>query len=45
VFKNPENAGMVRKISFQAKSYLFNLNEMFKNFGSGWFWLITIEAR
>jgi hypothetical protein len=35
VFKNPENAGMVRKISFQAKSYLFNLHEMFKNSGSG----------
>jgi hypothetical protein len=25
---------MVRKISFQAKSYLFNLHEMFKNSGS-----------
>jgi hypothetical protein len=35
VFKNPENAGMVRKISFQMKSYLFNLQEMFKNSGSG----------
>jgi hypothetical protein len=35
VFKNPENAGMVGKISFQAKSYLFNLHEMFKNSGSG----------
>ncbi len=34
VFKNPENAGMIRKISFQAKSYLFNLHEMFKNSGS-----------
>jgi hypothetical protein len=34
VFKNTENAGMVRKISFQAKSYLFNLHEMFKNSGS-----------
>jgi hypothetical protein len=34
VFKNPENAGMVRKISFRAKSYLFNLHEMFKNSGS-----------
>jgi hypothetical protein len=36
VFKNPENASMVRKISFQAKSYLFNLHEMFKNSGSDW---------
>ncbi len=35
MFKNPENAGMVRKISFQMKSYLFNLHEMFKNLGSG----------
>jgi hypothetical protein len=35
VFRNPKNAGMVRKISFQAKSYLFNLHEMFKNSGSG----------
>jgi hypothetical protein len=35
VFKNPENAGMVRKMSFQAKSYLFTLNEMFKHLGSG----------
>ncbi len=35
VFKNPKNAGKVRKISFQAKSYLFNLHEMFKNSGSG----------
>jgi hypothetical protein len=34
VFKNPENAGIVRKISFQVKSYLFNLHEMFKNLGS-----------
>ncbi len=34
VFKNRENAGMVRKISFQAKSYLFSLHEMFKNSGS-----------
>ncbi len=34
VFKNPENTGMVRKISFQAKSYLFSLHEMFKNSGS-----------
>ncbi len=37
VFKNPENAGMVRKIFFQAKSCLFNLHEMFKNSGSGKF--------
>jgi hypothetical protein len=35
VFKNPENAGMVRKISFQAKSYFFNLHDMFRNSGSG----------
>jgi hypothetical protein len=35
VFKNPKNASMVRKISFQAKSYLFNLHEMFENSGSG----------
>ncbi len=34
MFKNPENAGMGRKISFQAKSYLFDLHEMFKNLGS-----------
>jgi hypothetical protein len=34
VFKNPENADMARKISFQAKSYIFNLHEMFKNSGS-----------
>ncbi len=34
VFKNPENAGMIRKLYFQAKSYLFNLHEMFKNSGS-----------
>jgi hypothetical protein len=33
VFKNPKNAGMVRKITFHAKSYLFNLHEMFKNSG------------
>jgi hypothetical protein len=35
VFKNPKNAGMVRKIFFQAKSCLLNLHEMFKNSGSG----------
>ncbi len=35
VFKNPDNAGMVGKISFQAKSYIFNLLEMFENSGSG----------
>ncbi len=34
VFKNPKNAGMVGKISYQAKSYLFNHHEMFKNSGS-----------
>ncbi len=34
VFKNPENAGMIRKISFQAKSSFLNLQEMFKNSGS-----------
>jgi hypothetical protein len=27
VFKNSENAGMAREISFKAKSYLFNLHE------------------
>jgi hypothetical protein len=35
VFKNPEHAGMVRRISFQAKSYLLDLQEMFNNLGSG----------
>jgi hypothetical protein len=34
VFKNPENAGMARKIYYQVKSYLVNLHEMFKNLGS-----------
>jgi hypothetical protein len=34
VFKNPENAEIGRKISFQAKRYLFSPNEMFKNSGS-----------
>ncbi len=34
VFKNPENAGIVRNISFQAKSCLFSPHEMFKNSGS-----------
>jgi hypothetical protein len=35
VFKNPKNAGMVRKVSLQAKSYLFSPQEMLKNSGSG----------
>jgi hypothetical protein len=30
-----EDAGIVRKISFQAKSYFFRPYEMFKNSGSG----------
>jgi hypothetical protein len=35
VFKNPKNAGMVRTIPFQAKSYLFSPLEMFMNSASG----------
>ncbi len=33
--KNPEKAGMDRKISFHNKSCLFSPQEMFKNSGSG----------
>jgi hypothetical protein len=35
MIKNPEKAGMDRKISFHAKSCLFSPHEMFKNSGSG----------
>jgi hypothetical protein len=45
MFKNPENAGMVGEISFQAKSYLFSVHEMFKNSGSSCCPLPASKAR